>query len=63
MDFIIKLPKLLEPRLARLYNSILVIVDWLTKVSYFVPIEETIIVEEMAYEVTKLLVVYYGLPE
>ena len=61
MDFIIKLLKSLEPRSARLYNSILVIVNRLTKASYFVPIEETIIAEEMAYEVTKLLVAYYGL--
>jgi len=63
MDFIIKLLKLLEPGSARLYNSILVIINQLTKASYFVSIEETIIAEEIAYKITKLLVVYYGLPK
>jgi hypothetical protein len=63
MDFIIKLPKLLEPGSARLCNSILVIVDRLTKVIKFVPIEELIIAEECAYEVTKVLVSEYRVPE
>ena len=63
MDFIVKLPKSLEPGSARLCDSILVIVDRLTKASYFVPTEETITAEEMAYEVTKSLVAHHGLPE
>ena len=51
-----KLPKSLEPSLARFCDSILVIVDQLTKAAKFVPTEETITAEECAYEVTKALV-------
>ena len=63
MDFIVKLPKSSKPRLDRLYNSILVIVDRLTKVVKFILMEETIIVEELAYEVTKALILDYRLLE
>jgi len=63
MDFIVKLPKSREPGSARLCDSILVIVERLTKYSYFVPTEESITAEEMAYEVTKALVANHGLPE
>jgi hypothetical protein len=63
MDFIVKLPKSLEPGSARLCDTILVIVDRLTKAAKFVPTEETITAEECAYEVTKALVSEHGMPE
>ena len=47
---------MLEPRLARLCDTILVIVDQLTKGAKFMLIEETITIEECAYKVTKALV-------
>src|SRR5207253_10099269 len=61
MDFIVKLPKSLEPGSGRLCDSILVIVDRLTKASKFVPTKESIIVEDLAYEVTKALISNHGL--
>ena len=63
IDFIVKLPKFLELGSARLCDIILVIVDRLTKAVKFVPTEETIIVEELAYEVTKALILDYRLPK
>jgi hypothetical protein len=63
MDFIVKLPKSLEPGSARLCDTILVIVDRLTKATKFVPTEESITAEECAYEVTKALVSEHGVPE
>ena len=58
-----KLLKSLELGSARLYDTILVIVDRLTKVAKFVPTKETIIVEELAYEVMKALILDYRLLE
>ena len=57
-----KLLKLVEPRSRRLCDTILVIVDQLTKAVKFVLIEETITAEEYAYEVTKALISEYGMP-
>jgi len=63
MDFIVKLPKSLEPASGRLCDTILVIVDRLTKASKFVPTEETITAEECAYEVSKAIISEHGMPE
>jgi len=41
-DFITKLP------LAQEYNSILVVVDWLTKMVHFIPTTEKILAEGLA---------------
>lgn len=63
MDFIVKLPKSREPGSARLCDSILVIVDRLTKFAYYIPTEETVTAEEMAYEVTRTLTANHGVPD
>ena len=63
IDFIVKLPKSLELGLARLCDTILVIVDRLTKAAKFVPTEESITAQECAYEVTKALVSEHGILE
>ena len=63
IDFIVKLLKSLELGLVRLCDIVLVIVDRLTKVTKFVPTEDTIIAEECAYEVTKALVLEHGMPK
>jgi hypothetical protein len=63
MDFIVKLPKSLEPGLAWLCNTILVIVNQLTKAVKFVLTEELITTEECAYEVKKALFSEHGVPE
>ena len=58
-----KLLKSLELELARFCDTILVIVDWLTKAAKFIPMEETIMVDKCAYEVTKVLVLEYRIPK
>ena len=63
MDFIVKLLKSLELGSTRLYNVILVIIDYLTKGVKFMPIEELIIAKEISYEVTKALILDYRLLE
>jgi hypothetical protein len=63
IDFIVKLPKSREPGLAQLCDTILVIVDQLTKAAKFVPTEESITAKECAYEVTKALVSKHRVPE
>jgi hypothetical protein len=50
---------LLKLELARLCNTILVIIDQLTKGLKFIPTKETITAEECAYKVTKALVAKY----
>jgi hypothetical protein len=59
----VKLPKSLELALGRLCDTILVIVDRLTKALKFVPTEETITAEECAYEVSKAMILEHGMPK
>lgn len=63
IDFIVKLPKLLELRSGRLCDTVLVIMYRHTKEVKFVLIEETITVEECAYEVSKALMSEHGIPK
>ncbi|KAG9194056.1 hypothetical protein G6011_04091 [Alternaria panax] len=63
MDFIVKLPKSLEPGSGRLCDTILVIVCRHTKGAKFVPTEETITADQCAYEVSKALMSEHGIPE
>ena len=56
-DFITKLP------LAQGYNSILVVVDWLTKMVYFVPTMEKTLAEELARLFRDNVWKLHGLPE
>jgi hypothetical protein len=63
MDFVVKLPKLVEPGSRRLCDTVLVIVCRHTKGVKFVPTEETITAEECAYEVSKALMSEHRIPE
>ena len=63
MDFIVKLLKSREPGSARLCDTILVIIDQLTKGAKFMLTEESITVEEYAYKVTRVLVSEHGILE
>jgi hypothetical protein len=47
---------LLEPRLACLYNLILVIINLLTKVLILIPTEEIIIAKETVHKIIKALI-------
>ena len=49
MDFIVKLPISKELGLINKYNSIFVIINWLSKYVYFILCREDITVEEFAY--------------
>jgi hypothetical protein len=45
------------------YNSILVIVDRLTKYIYFLPYKEASIAEELAYIFIKTIIINYRVPD
>ena len=62
IDFIVKLLKLEELIIKVIYNSILVIVDKLIKFTYFMPYQEKLIVEDLAYIVKKVLLGNYQMP-
>lgn len=62
MDFIVKLPKSPDPATSNKYDSVLVIVDRLTKYSHFVPCNETITAEKLGFLVLDRLVRYHGIP-
>ena len=63
MNFIIKLPKSKEPENETEYNTIMTIVDRLTKYVYFVPIKKEMSAEELAYVFVKTIVGNYKIPE
>jgi hypothetical protein len=63
IDFIVKLLKSRELGSARLCDTVLVLVDRLTKGAKFVLTKELITVEECAYEITKALVLEHRILE
>jgi hypothetical protein len=62
-DFITKLPISVEPMTKVKYDSILVIVDRLTKYAYFVPYQEKSTAEDLAYIFAKEVVANHGRPQ
>jgi hypothetical protein len=62
MDFITKLPLSEDPATGVMYDSILVIVDRLTKFSYFIPYQESTDAEQFAYIFLRNIVSIHGLP-
>ena len=62
MDFITKLPLSEEPSTGIFYDSIMVIVDRLTKFSYYLPYREATDAEELAYIFYRNIVSIHGLP-
>ena len=62
MDFIVKLPKSKDLVLGIQHDSILVIVDRLTKYLHFIPYSESINAEYLGYLVLNRLVRYYRIP-
>ncbi|TIC91053.1 Transposon Tf2-6 polyprotein [Colletotrichum higginsianum] len=63
LDFIVKLPKSREPLTKTWYDSILVIVDRLTKYAYFIPYLESSTAEGLAYTFLKYIISNHGLPK
>lgn len=62
MDFITKLPLSKDPVTQLSYDSVLVMVDRLTKYSHFIPCNETYTAENLGYLVLDRLVRYHGIP-
>lgn len=63
MDMIVKLPKSEEPVTKTKYDSILVIVDKLTKYSYMLPWNENATSEDLAYTIHKHIISQHGIPD
>lgn len=63
MDFITKLPLSKDPVTKKQYDSILVMVDRLTKYSHFVPCSESYTAQDLGYLVLDRLVRYHGIPK
>jgi hypothetical protein len=63
MDLIMKLLLSKELLIGTQYNSILVIVDKLTKYAYFIPYKELHMAEELAYTFNRIVAEQHGLLE
>ena len=63
MDFIVKLPLLKEPLTGISYDTIVVIVDILTKYAYFKLYRETSTAEDLAYIFNKIVIIRHGILE
>ena len=62
LDFIVKLPPSKEPLTGISYDSILVVVDKLTKYVHLEPFQEAATAEELAYIFVKRIVAQHGTP-
>ena len=62
MDFIVKLPQSKDPATGMHYDSVLNMVDRLTKYSHFIPCQEAMTAEQLGWLVLDRLVRYHGLP-
>ena len=61
-DHIVKLPPSKEPMTGKTWDSIFVIVDRLTKMSYFIPAKESSTAEDLAYWFQRHIYANHGLP-
>jgi hypothetical protein len=61
LDFIIKLPPSVKPIIGVVFDSILVIIDRLTKYGYFISYKESLLAEELAYAFNKHIIGNYGI--
>jgi transposase InsO family protein len=62
-DHIVKLPKSREPMTGVEYDSVLVVIDRLTKYGHFIPYKEASSAEDLAYQFLRHVVSHHGLPE
>jgi hypothetical protein len=63
MDFIVKLPDLIEPGTGQKCDAILVIVERFTKYIKFIPLSEGIDTPDLAYTVIKAIMSDFGVPD
>jgi transposase InsO family protein len=62
-DHIVKIPLSKEPMTGVEYDSILVVIDRLTKYGHFIPYKEASSAEDLAYQFLRHVVSHHGLPE
>ena len=63
MDFIVKLPKLIHLVTKEKYDSILVVVDKLTKYSLIIPFKKSYNAEQLEFVLLNTLIRDYRLPK
>jgi hypothetical protein len=63
MDFIVKLPRSLDPISRASFDSIFVVVDRLTKIAYFIPCNEDMNAPEFAQLFLQNIFTQHGLPQ
>jgi hypothetical protein len=63
MDFIVKLPKSKDPTTGIEYDSILTVVERMTKYGYFIPFRESTDAPRTAHTVIRTVVANHGLPK
>ena len=63
MNFIVKLSPLKDPAWGVRFNSILMIVDQLTKYTMFIPFRESATAPVLVYTILQELVSNHGLPK
>jgi transposase InsO family protein len=63
MNFITKLPKSTNLAIGERYDSILVMIDRLTKYSHIIACKEKMIVEQLGYLVLDRLIRYHDIPK
>ena len=63
MDFITRLPPLIEVYTRVSYDIILVIVDRLTKYTYFIPYKAILTAKQLGFLVLDRLIRYYRIPK
>jgi hypothetical protein len=61
LNFIIKLPSFGKSIIEVVFDSILIIIDRLTKYGYFIPYKESLLVKELAYAFNKHIIGNYGI--
>jgi hypothetical protein len=59
LNFIVKLPSSVESIIEVVFDSILVIIDRLTKYGYFISYKESLLTEELAYTFNKHIIGNY----
>jgi hypothetical protein len=61
LDFIVKLPPFVELMTGVVFDSILIVIDRLTKYGYFILYKESLSVKELAYTFNKHIIGNYGI--
>jgi hypothetical protein len=61
LDFIVKLPPSVKLITGVVFNSVLIIIDRLTKYGYFILYKESSLIEELAYAFNKHIIGNYGI--